>query len=204
MGKIKIVSDFTDYYDNLCDDTSQIVYKRNLSDCMQRGKALNFLQSKSIRTIEVKPVTAFNSWDNKLVVYKDPIAHHGEGKEIVDINFAKSMYPNCLASKYIESDNFLTVKFLQLGKRRFTITYQSSALSLDKGTIINISESASEYNVNIPYPIFSIDYISINNVMIATDFNEVENLQLLNFEAQVNAESVVEEIKQALLFYNKV
>lgn len=204
MGKIKLISDYNDYYDSLCDDTSQIVYKRKLSDCMQRGVALNYLKSKSIKTIDIKPVASFNSWDKKIVVYKDPSGHHGTGKEIMDIDFAKSMYPTCLASKYVESDDFLTVKFLQLGKRRFTITYQSSALSLDKGTVINISESTAEYNTSIPYPMYSIDYISVDKVMIATDFNEVENLQLLNFETQVDAESVVEEIRQALLFYNKV
>ncbi len=204
MGSIKLISDFTDYYDNLCDDTSQIVYKRNLSDCMQRGSALNFLQSKSIKTVEVKPVSAFSNWDNKLVVYKNPMANHEEGKEIVDVNFAKQMYPNCLASKYIESDNFLTIKFLQLGRKRFTITYQGSELSLDKGSIVDIAESVSGYNTDIPYPIFSINYISIDNVMVATDFNEIENLQLLNFETQVNSESVIEEIRQALIFYNKV
>ena len=64
MGNIKIVSDFSDYYDTISNDTSTIVYNRNISDCKQRGVALNFLKSRAIKTLELKPVSQFNSWDN--------------------------------------------------------------------------------------------------------------------------------------------
>lgn len=204
MGNIKIVSDFSDYYDTLSNDKSTIIYNRNISYCMQRGVALNFLKDRAIKTLELKPVSQFNSWDNKIVVYKDPRLHHGLGKEILDVTTAKSMYTNCLASRYTESDDLKTIKFLQIGKRRFTLTFEKEPLSLDKGNIIDISESSSEYNMVIRYPIFSIDYISVNRVMIATDFNEVENLHSLNFENQLNAEQVTDEIEKALIIYNKI
>ena len=204
MGKLKLISDYCDYYDDLCSDDSVLVYKRNLSETLTRGSALNLLRSKGIATIEVKSVSEFNRFDGNLVVYKDINGHHGNGKEVMSVDYAKQIYPTSLASKYIYSEPNIAVKILQVGKRRFKLVYKNEPFSLVNGTLESIEELQSEYSYGLPYPIFSIDYICDNNKMLATDFNQVENLHLLNVEHILDAETVVNEIGQALLAYNKV
>lgn len=204
MKGVKIESDYTDFYDDYGSNNSNIVYKRASNNGLQRGTLLKKLRDLSINTIEIKPVTSFNRWDNKLVVYVDPLAHHGDGKYILSVDEAKSMYPNYIASKYIESDNFITFKYLQIGKRRYKLTYKGVENSLDKGDLINIEESSNEFNYDIRLPIFSIDYIIVNNVLVATDFNTTENLEALNFRNYISAENVINEIEKAIMEYNKV
>lgn len=201
---LHIQSDFSDYYDCISSQNG-IIYKRNMSDCKQRGSALKYLRGLGIKTLEVKQVNSFSYLDDKLVVYTDPKKHNGKGKKICTYSEAILNYGNFLASKYIENTNDLTVKYLQIGRRRFTLTfkkYNEDLLSL--GKLVDISESTEEYNRLIGLPIFSIDYISNGVEMIATDFNEVQNLGILGINNYLSTDDIVEEIIGALIAYNKV
>ena len=51
--------------------------------------------------------------------------------------------------------------------------------------------------------IYSIDYIQYNNEMLATDFNEVQNLHNIGFERFMTAEQIINEIRDSILIYNK-
>lgn len=203
MTGIKIVSDFKDYYDIVSDENSSIVYNRFWSKCEQRATALRNLQSMGTRTIEIKPVSNFLFSDGRLVVYTNPKLHNGQGKKIMTVGEARQIYLNYTASQYFEnSDGF--VKFLQVGKRRFIISYKRTDNDdLSKSIITDINEISSEYNRIVALPIFSIDYISLNNVMVATDFNEVESLQNCGVDKLLAPEVVAEEIKNSLIAYNK-
>lgn len=204
MSGLCIQSDFSDYYDIVSDKNSIITYHRYLRDCRQRGSALKFLRNVGIKTIDVKPVSTFLRGDGPIVVYKDPTQHHGHGKIIATVDEAMSAYQNYAASKYCMNSN-LTIKYLQIGKRRLTLYFEKkNSVSLDIGTLVDIRESSPEYNRLFGLPIFSIDYVSNGIEMLATDFNEVENLQLLGLERYISATEIESEIKEALVVYNKI
>ena len=204
MSGLCIKSDFTDFYDALSNDNSIITYNRYLSKCKQRGSALKYLRSLGIKTIDIKQVTQFFRGDGPIVVYKDPMGHGGNGKAIMTVDEAMQSYSNCVASKYYNTDGF-TIKYLQIGRRRFSLCFKKSTTeTLDIGTLVDIKEIAPEYNRLIGLPIFSIDYISNGREMIATDFNEVENLHKLGMDRYISASDVITEIVNALTVYNKI
>ena len=204
MCKLCIQSDFKDFYDGLSADDSSTIYRRFVNECMQRGSALKYIRSIGIRTIEIKQVSKFFRGDGDIVVYTDPKGHNGTGKEIMTVDNAIQSYGNCIASRYY-NDCELYIKYLQVGKKRYNICYKidkDNPLSL--GTIIDVKELNDEYNRRIGLPIFSIDYISDGQCMIATDFNEVENLEYIGMSKYLDAEYVKNEIIEALAIYNKL
>lgn len=203
MSGLHINSDFTDYYDSLNDDNSIITYNRFLSDCKQRGTALKYLRSLGIKTLELKQVSQYFRDEGPIVVYTDIKAHNSNGKKIMDVADANLYNANCLASKYY--DVKINIKFLQIGKRRLTLTFEKlDSMSLRPGRLIDIKESTSDYNRLVGLPIFSIDYIPINNEMVATDFNEVENLARLGINRYISSNEIVNEIINSLKIYNKI
>lgn len=204
MSGLCIKSDYTDFYDVLSNDNSIITYNRYLNQCKQRGSALKYLRSLGIKTLDIKQVNQFFRGDGPIVVYKDPIGHGGMGKAIMTVDEAMQSYSNCVASKYYNTDGF-TIKYLQIGKRRFSLCFKKNeSETLDMGTLVDIKEITPEYNRLIGLPIFSIDYISNGYDMIATDFNEVENLHNLGIDRYLDSNAVITEIIDALTVYNKI
>ena len=214
MSGLCIKSDYTDFYDVLSNNNSIITYNRYLSQCKQRGSALKYLRSLGIKTLDIKQVNQFFRGDGPIVVYKDPMGHHGNGKAIMSVDDAMQYYSNCVASNYYNKDGF-TIKYLQIGKRRFILCFNLCAI-VDYNTLqidgnveevaglIDIKENTSEFNRLIGLPIFSIDYISNGCEMIATDFNEVENLHNINMDRYLDYNTVITEIIDALTVYNKI
>ena len=193
---IKINSDYVDFYDDMNDDKSIYIYSRFKSKMKQRGTALKHLRTLGIKTIELKPVSSFCKWDGNIVVYTDVFAHDGMGKKVMAVEEAQAFHNNCLASKYYES---------QIGNVRVTLKYEKETeLTLDKGKLVDIDMNKTDYNRLIGIPIYSIDYISGNEVMLATDFNEVENLRNLGLDEYITKEQIVELIKGSLLAYNLI
>lgn len=205
MGGLNIESDFTDYYDILNDKDSLVTYRRFRSECKQRGTALKYLRSIGIKTVEVKQVNNYFIGDGLLVVYTNPAGHEGTGKKILSVSEALRSYGTCIASVYKEPKDLITLKYLQIGKRRFTLYYKKSEpISLDCGKLIDIREQPSEYNRILSLPIYSIDYISDGTEMKATDFNEVQSLKDINIDNYIRAEDVMSEVRDAILTYNKI
>lgn len=205
MNELNIQSDFIDYYDDLSNNKSEIIYKRYISNSKQRATALKILRAMGIKTIDIKPVTQFYTDTPYLCVYTNPNAHNNQGKSVVRVEDAKVIYPNYIASSYIQIDKTKgkTMKYLQIGKRRFTLYFQKEDdLSISMGKLIEVRESTPEYNRLIGLPIFSIDYISDGNEMLATDFNEVEELQRIGIQYYLDKQTIIDEIKEALMVYN--
>lgn len=203
MSELSIVSKFSDYYDSECsENNNDLVYNRQRGKYRQRGAALSFIRGIGVKTIDIKTVNSFMfSNADKIVVYTDSMRHNSDGKRVMTPMEASLQYENCVASKFY-SDANISVKYLQIGKRRFTVYLKhDNPETLSQGEVINIVEQASGYNRLIGLPIYSIDYIQINNEMVATDFNEIERLRLLNFQSVMSSAEVIEEIKQAMIVY---
>lgn len=204
MSTIEIKSDFEDYYDSLSNAQSIIKYRRFLSESKQRGTALKILRSMGIKTIDIKPVNQYSAWDGLIVVYTNPKGHNGTGKKIMTVDDAMMSYSQCAASKYYSVLDMWT-KFLQIGNRRFTIYFKKdSEISLNMGSIIEVKETKGGYNPLIGLPIFSIDYITNGVEVIATDFNEVQDLRSIGMDRYLKGQEVVDQIADALVAYNKV
>lgn len=203
MSRLKINSDFNDYYDILSSE-STLTYNRFLNGSPQRASDLKFLRRLGLKTIELKPVSSFLMDSGYIVVYTKPNMHNGKGKKILTVGEANTLYSNFTASSYLIPDNGYTIKVLQIGERRFTLVFQkANPISLDIGQLISITENSREYNRLIGLPIFSIDYIIKNNEMIATDFNRVEKLDRLGIHNYIKPEEVINQIRGALIAYNK-
>jgi len=192
---ICINSDFTDYYDSLSDAKSVVVYNR-FRDKEDRGKLLNLLKTKGVKTIELKSVKEYAGQKGMLVVYTRPELHNSQGKMVIDINEAYSLYPNNLASKFSEEADGTTLKFLQIGQTRFKIIYKTTEpYSLKVGDIQSIERlNDNESSINIP--IFSIDYINVGGSMVAIDFNRVQNLSLLGIQEYINSIDIIKYINK--------
>lgn len=208
--KLCIQSDFEDYYDKFAymnnNSEKGIIYKRMLADSMQRGSALKYLRSLGVKTLDIKQASTFSYLDKTLVVYTDPKKHNGAGKKLVSYEEATTFYGNFPASKYLEDNNGFTVKVVQVGRRRFTLTFKKEPgdKSLHEGVLVSIVEMSPSYNMLIGLPIFSIDYVAYGCEMIATDFNEVENLSRIGLDRYLSGQEVCNEIINSLYKYNKV
>lgn len=201
---IKIESNFKDYYDKLGTDLNPIaVYNRHRSE-EARGSLLGQLRNMGIKTIELKAARDCDNTVKKLVVYTNPRLHESKGKRIVRLDEARLMFSNNLASKYYEEANGVTLKFLQVGARRFRVTLKSDGQSLQEGNVTDIVELASELNFCIMHPIFSIDYITTGKEMIAIDFNKVQQLDKIGMESVLSPGEVITEIKRSIMAYNKI
>lgn len=203
-SRLCLASDFKDFYDDLCVKNNGIVYTRKISEAGQRGKDLRFLKSLGIPALDLKQVTGFSRLDTQyVVVYTDPKKHNSLGKRIMTLDEAYSLYPSYLASKFYPEYNGITLKYLQVGSKRFRLWYRSDTFSLDKGTLIKAERITDGLNRSIKNPIFSVDYIQVNDILMATDYNQVENLGALGVDRWISGEEVVSEILKALNAFNR-
>lgn len=205
VPRIRIESDFKDFYDSLSEDTNTVgTYFRYKKDMLSKGKGLAELRRIGIKTIDTRAARDIVSTSNKLVVYTDPERHDGRGRVLMGYEEASMIYPNSLASEfYIEAEG-ITNKLLQVGSRRFRIILKDNENSLGKGEVQHIDEITPGYNMLLSSPIFSIDYISTRNGMLAITYNNVERLADYDIQQIMSAEQVISEVYNALLKHNKI
>lgn len=206
IPKIRIESDFTDYYDHLnCLDGKHIgIYSRFKSEMPNKSKGLAILKALGIQTVETGAVRTLISDSGKLVVYTNQSDHSGEGRALMRIEEAKLLYPNSLASVYFPEACGVTNKLLQVGSRRFRVLLSDITGGIQKGKVVQIDEITSAYNFAVGLPIFSIDYISTNKGLLAITLNTVERLSDYGFENIMKPEEVINEIFLSLTQYNKL
>ena len=199
MYDYKLITDFNDYYDNN-NETALFVYKRLKSENKQRGSALKQLRSYGIQTVEIKQVSQAMDW-KRVVVYKDVGADKCREKVVLDIEEAVVLYPNMLCSRYIESDTH--IKYIQIGNTGYRLVLDvDTTKEIKLNGIRHIEPIASDFTA-IGIPIYSINYVVDNNIMVATKFNKVQELSYLGLENMISKEQVNELIYKSLLTYNK-
>lgn len=199
---LRLETDFDDYYDSLFDDSGPLVYKRMAKDSMPRGKAINYLKGYGVPTLNPMSAGQFSRTHDKLVIYTNPKLHGGLGKIIETRSQAELMYGNSLAVPFIPGiSDYL--KFIQIGSRRFHIIMHTcdDGIHCNPGKPSSITEINPSLNYDIAIPIFSIDYIPVNNRMVAIDFNEVQHLGSLGFNRILCPDDVVAEIEKATVAY---
>lgn len=209
---VVIKSDFNDYYDaefvrNFSPKEKSYIYERMLLNSRHRAEDLNFLQLHGIPTLNLSPVSNFLLLEPStlVLVYTMPNEHSGKGKIVLENREAQDLYPNMPGRIWIphsETDG-ITLKCLQIGKRRFKITLKGKddKTDLKYQDIVNIEEIPSEYSKWCKNPIYSIDYIPTQNGLMATDFNQVENLEKLGMHSVMSQKEVYNEIVNSFNYF---
>lgn len=200
---ICVQSDFQDYYDKFCSNQG-IIYRRYRNESLQRGKALSKLREFGVKTIEIKQVSQIiRAEASKVVVYTDVYGHSSKGKKLMDLDEALALYPNTPASIWYDAGG-ITLKVVQIGVRRYRLWFRREHDGLGLGEFRKIERLDDFPNKLIRLPIFSIDYIPYGDLMLATDFNQVEELGKLGFDRWITGDEVVKEISNVMEIYNYV
>lgn len=201
----KLNSDFKDFYDDMLDNSSKITYNRVRGQEISRVDDLNFLKSVGIKTVKFGPFRNFGLDTKRFVVYTNQFLHDSLGKHIYTFEEVSLQYNNNLLAEFIENTQGYTVKYLQIGERRFRLMFHNPDFdkTLTEGKLVNFDELPRQYNYGIGLPIYSIDYISTGSEMLAIDFNRVQKLDTIGVKEFMSADEIIIEIKNALIAYNK-
>lgn len=203
---LRVESDFKDYYDNLTVSKAAVTYRRFTSDNLPRDKVFRRLLGLNVKTVPFGQVKELAGQYTKLVVYTDITKHNREGKVVLQGSEALLLYPNKLASAYLDRVEAVTYKVLCIGKRMLRLVLEDESIDgktveLPKGKVKNIEIVKYDFESLIREPIFSIDYIPTADGLVAVDFNSVENLGKLGINKVIDGEYVVKEVYEHLIKY---
>lgn len=198
VPKLKIESDFHDFYDYLSSSDASVTYKRYTSRNLPRDKVFKQLQRLSVRTVPFGRVRELASSYEKLVVYTDITKHGMEGKVVLNSDEALLLYPGKLASAYLKTMP-LTYKVLVIGTNIFRVIIEDNVFPFIRGEVKSIEKARSRYEGIVREPIFSIDYVPTNSGLLAVDFNVIEHLGNLGVQHLITAEEIIEEIYNFLI-----
>lgn len=212
-ANIALDTDFTDYYDylftaqrascELAKGVTDIVYRRKMTDRLNKDVSLDTLRKLGIQTIETMPVQRIAGLQH-VVVYTDLTQHTEESKLLLSADEARLMFPNSLASIFRSEAEGLVCKLLNVGSLRYKIILQDDTKSLKQGKVVQVSSLPPAYYPQLGLPIFSIDYIPTSDGLLAITLNTVEKLDSYGFQSILPPEIVKAEVYNALLKYNKI
>jgi hypothetical protein len=209
--KIKLLSDFVDYYDHWF-DLEGITFNRFSCSGMKRSEALKYLGSLGLRVpifgrvkdlprlIDNYPQVA------DVVIYLDETAHRGEGKIKMPLMEALEKYPDHLATEYIQvlpAFAGYSWRYLQVGDKRFWLQYFSSndwRSNCGQVEIKILSKEKDGYHPTIKYPLFAIDFLPAGH-LYAVDFNIAPQLNGTGIEDILSSREAAEAIKKAVVHF---
>lgn len=218
MEKIKLKSDFRDYYDHWFDNDGRI-FERYSTGGFNRREMLVYLKSLGIQTPLFGTVTelysAIVSPDrgnkrvlheiaaaNEAVVYLDPMAHRGEGKVKLSLAEAIEQYPGHFATEFIPRLHGKTRSFrhLQVGHFGFYLIYTSDdkwRSNCGSQIDIEVLMELVGYHPKIQAPLFAIDFVA-GDKMYAVDFNISPQVRQTGVEDILTPREAAEAIKRAI------
>ncbi len=206
-SNIYIQSDFVEPYDKyLHDPMGKIRWKRLSRGGRNRREIFELLKQYSgscgSRTMHVVPNGTVKelydryeprevdgkwngTWDktgicssfSELVIYRDEMAHRGEGKEVIDVEDAIEECPDAYASVLLRNNQNYSIsrRNLYIGNRAYKLTYVSLTDSWRSncGHVVITYDGSVEYKncdhipftrkygIEIKSPIFAFDYVEI-------------------------------------------
>lgn len=219
--KVKLLSDFVDYYDHWF-DLEGIEFKRYSRSGMDRFAMFRFMEKLRINTPDYGTVREIHEQNQrktkagreascwqKVVVHLDVNAHRGEGKVLMSIDEAYETYPDKFCVGFIHPTAFMpcTIRYLRVGNRFFWLEYTSNdPWRSNCGSEINIKitrhGTIDEFNyVNLDEPLFAIDLVDgrMNKYITgswAIDYNIAPQIRGTGVEEILSAKDCADEIKQ--------
>jgi hypothetical protein len=208
--KIKLKSDFHDYYDHWFDDSSSsTTFTRLSTNGMSRPEMFNFFTHYNIPTPKYGLVKNLTNCYN-VVVYEDLYLHRGEGKLKLAYHHAMEKYSDYFASKYLPPDNTvfqgidsinigISYRYLSVGNKNFWLKYTS----LDNWKsnwgdvvieILHDMEDGGNYYFELP--LYAIDFIKHKDILYAIDFNISPQIKGTGLEFILPAKEVADGIRE--------
>lgn len=229
--KLKLNSDFYDYYDAFFDLDAEYTLSRRMTDGPNKIEAFKLLNMMGVKTpkygmvAELYKDLASEFYEGKeaikkvgydklvqLVVYTDINAHAGEGKIKVTLEEAREKYPGHFAVQYIPSDTHMfasrSERLLQIGSRRIWMEYTSTDNWQSNCGDVNITliptDSTRTFKIGeINLPLFAIDYVTSGHDRLAVDLNVSPGLRGTPVQQLLKGQEVVNLIKDRVVdIYN--
>jgi hypothetical protein len=219
MQKVRLISDFHDYYDHWFDGTgAELTFERKSDGGDKRREMLVYLKSLGLRvpafgrTSEVfeylQQKYAFEGFDRlfEVVVHIDETAHRGEGKIKITLCDAVEQYPDHLAVEHIPvlpGGQGQAWRYLQAGDKRFWLEYtsrndwRSNCGDVDIGVL---GRRPDGYHKLIKLPLFAVDFVW-GDVPYAIDFNVAPGIKGTGIEDILPAKEVADAIKKAVVAF---
>ena len=211
MINIKLKTDFYDYYDHWFIQSHQPAHytlermtqasTTRLEDFeLMRTAGLNVIPHDTVEKL-AKNFTPEQITATQLVVYVDDRSHAGEGKALLTIDKALKHYPERLASLYVPTNLAETYRHLRIGTRQFWLRYTSDNDWRSNCGDVNFEflseeESSIAKNVLSHYsPLLAIDFIKVNERMVAIDLNPAPKIYGTGIENVMRPKEVFAEIK---------
>lgn len=211
--KIKLLSDFVDYYDHWF-DLEGITFNRFSYSGMKRSEALRYLSSLGLMVPTFGKVRdlprLIDGYFHQLtdvVVYLDETAHKGEGKVKMPLSEALEKYPDHLATEYIQvlpAFASCSWRYLQVGDKRFWLQYFSRndwRSNCGEVEIKVLSKEKDGYCPSIKYPLFAVDFLPAGH-LYAVDFNISPQIRGTGIEDILPSREAAEAIKRAVVHFS--
>lgn len=222
--KVRLVSDFHDYYDHWFDNyEAELTFERKSTGGMPRREILEYLRSLGmVVPVFGKPAEVYDQLRQKydtlseavfdciqhVVVHLDETAHRGESKIRVPLREAIERYPGYLSVEHIPSlpgGQGQTLRYLQVGSKKFLLEYTSRNDWCSNCGEIDIrvvsQEQKDEYNRRIALPLFAIDFVR-GNALYAIDLNVAPGIRGIGVEDILPAKAAAEAIKKAVALFS--
>jgi hypothetical protein len=190
--KIRLNSDFRDYYDFMFYHDGETTFDRMMYDrTLCKRDQIRIMQDLGLRTFDIRRCKHWDfSDDTPMVVYTDDRSHAGSGKQRIDLGQARHKYPNVWSIPWIatsySNDTSVSHRLLQVGNRAWWLRYegeggwQSNHCESTAITVVGEIPSLQRYvfdhhiinhRTNLcPYAMFAIDFVIPANRPTPTDF----------------------------------
>lgn len=209
--KLKLKSDFRDYYDFMFDTTGEIFERMSTTD-MSRSEMFLELWGIGLPTPMwglVNHLSHNLPQETKLILYKNEYAHRGEGKAMTTLRDALCKERNTLASLYVPTlrpEQPVSYRYLRIGNLvPFWLRYQSDdEWRSNCGSNIEIIEVSPpsyllSYRDKQSDPLLAIDFVHcLYGGFLAIDYNTSPGLDRTPICKQLTPTQVVGEIKSFL------
>lgn len=222
--KLILRSDFIDYYDHHFDILSRpqvhLTYSRmsrnnhtRLDNLVYMRENLNLLVPEFGTVDEISKRMRFSTRTPEVVVYLDPKAHQGDGKEKLPLEDALRKHPQNLCTLYLSEEPSVSYRLIGIGENgpRVWLKYSSSnhpwksnvgevdiervawrgTKKPDRGHIPSVVSHIS--------PVFAIDFVANGGNMYAVDFNHSPLLRWTGVEELIEPKEIVEGIRQWMI-----
>lgn len=209
MLKLKLKSDFSDWFDP-CFDDEGIEFRRMTEDGPKRSQMFRIFQKIGLKTPFFGYFDTFLDYfdENALIIaHLDENAHCGEGKILKKLKDLTKVEKKCFLVQYIPtSETFLkdyksmTKRLLFIGHRCFCLYYMSHddwRSNCGQCEVVNISEISPcpVWRNKIFYPLFGVDFVGNDTDWLAIDLNISPGTLGTGIQQYMSAAQIVLEIK---------
>lgn len=222
--KLKLISDFHDYYDHQFDLEGE-TFRRVTTDGLSRQELLEYLQKLEFTVPTFGTVRELGSLlepQDRVVLHHDIWAHRGDGKELTTMKEALEKYPDVLATQFIQFNvpgtkpevKGLSWRYLQIGTESFWIEYTSTEdwrsncgdgdINLffrDKTELF--SDHQYDDLLRFKFPLFAVDFVPDGETLYAVDFNIAPGVRGTGVEKLLPAKEAAKAIKNAYKLLKK-